>query len=72
MFPLKIPENRKNRRTLVQRNFLGAMSWISFEIRQTHPKFDEDHESVSNFYHSSIVEELSVYFRCTSGQNCVF
>ena len=51
------------------------MAWISFEIYQTHPKFDEDHESISNFVHSSIVKELSVYFWCTSGKfefsNCL-
>jgi hypothetical protein len=44
------------------------MSWISFEIYQSYLKFDEDRESVSNFDHSLIVEELSVYFRCTSGK----
>ena len=69
---LKIVENRKNRRTIVQRNIFWAMSWISFKIHQSHLKFDEDHEFVSFFYLSSIVEELSVYFRCTSGQNWVF
>jgi hypothetical protein len=44
------------------------MSWISFSIYQSYLKFDEDHESVNYFAHSSIVEELSVYFRCTSGK----
>jgi hypothetical protein len=37
------------------------MSWISFEIRQSHLKFDGDLESVSIFDHSSIVEELSIF-----------
>jgi hypothetical protein len=44
------------------------MSWISFKRHPIHPKFDGDHEPVSGFYHSSIFEELSVYFRCISGQ----
>ncbi len=44
------------------------MSWISLKIHQFHLKFDEDHESVNNFDHSLIVEELSVYFRCFSGK----
>jgi hypothetical protein len=44
------------------------MSWILFKIHQSHLKFDEDHESVSNLDHSLTVEELSVYFRCTSGK----
>jgi hypothetical protein len=51
------------------------MSWVSFKIHQSNLKFNEDHEYVSCFDHSSIVEELSVYFRCTSGQfeffNCL-
>jgi hypothetical protein len=71
----KIVENRKKRWTIVQENFFWAMSWISLEIHLSHMNFDEDHESVNNFDHSSIVEELSVYFRCTSGKfefsNCL-
>ncbi len=43
-----------------QRNFFWAMSCISFKIHQIHPKFDGDHESVSYFDHSLIVEELLV------------
>ena len=71
----KIIENRKKRWTIAQENFFGAMSWISFQIHQSYLKFDEGHESLSCFDHSSIDEELSVYFRCTSGQfefsNCL-
>jgi hypothetical protein len=44
------------------------MSWISFKLHLFHLKFDEDFESASYFDHCSMVEELSVYFRCTSGQ----
>ena len=51
-----------------QRNFILAMSWISFKLHQIQPKFDGDHESVSYFDLTSIVEELSVYFRSTSGK----
>jgi hypothetical protein len=72
MFPSKIPENlRKSQKTLndAQENFFWAMSWISFKIHQFYLKFDGDHEYVSYFDLSSIVEELSVYFRCTSGHN---
>jgi hypothetical protein len=36
------------------------MSWISFEIHLSQLKFDGDHEYVSYFDLSSIVEELSV------------
>jgi hypothetical protein len=36
------------------------MSWISFKLHLIHPKFDGDHESVSYFDLSSIVEEISV------------
>ena len=53
-------------------NFFWAMSWISFSIQQSYMKFDEDHESVNYFYHSSIVKELLVYFRCTSGKKLSF
>jgi len=57
------------------RNFFFAMSWISFKIHPSHLKFDGDLKSVSYFDHCSIVEELSVYFWCTSGQfefsNCL-
>ena len=71
----KIPENRRKLQKFVQENFLGPISWISFIIHPIDPKFDEDRESVSNFDHSSIVEELSVYLRCTSGKfefsNCL-
>jgi hypothetical protein len=66
MFPQKIPENRRK----PQKNagkFLGHVR-ISFEIHQSYLKFDEDHEYVSFLVHSSIVEDLSVYFRCTSGK----
>ena len=44
------------------------MSWISFKTHLSYLKFDGDHEFVSYFDHNSIVEELSVYFRCTSGK----
>ena len=36
------------------------MSWISFKLHHIDPKFDGDHESVSYFDLSSIVEEISV------------
>ena len=69
MFPYKIPENRrKSQKTLDQENFFSAMSWISFQIHQSHLKFDGDHEYVSYFDNSSTVEEISVYFRCTAGK----
>ena len=68
MFQQKIPENRRKSQKSTFREFFWAMSWISFEIRQSHLKFDGDLESVSIFYHSSIVEELSIYFRCISGK----
>jgi hypothetical protein len=64
MCPSKIP--KKWKKTLGLKIF-WAMPWISFKIYQIHPKFDEDHESVSCFDHCSIVEELlgvlPVYFR---------
>jgi hypothetical protein len=53
---LKIVENRRTS----SENFFWAMSWISFKIHLIHPKFDGDHESVSYFDLSSIVEEISV------------
>ena len=53
---------------VLSENFFLAMSWLSFKIHQSHLKFDGDHESESYFDHSSIVEELSVYFWCTSGK----
>ena len=70
MFPSKIPENRpKSQKTLNYSpgKFFWAMSWISFKTHLPYLKFDGDHESVSYFDLSSIVEELSVYFRCISG-----
>jgi len=36
------------------------MSWILFKIHLSYLKFDGDHESVSYFDLSSIVEEISV------------
>ena len=64
-FHRKYPKIVKNRKIdgPYQRNFFWAVSWVLFKIHQFHLKFDGDHESVSFFYHSSIVEELSVYFR---------
>ena len=62
MFPFRIPENRKKRCSGI---FFGA---CSFEIHPSHSKFDGDHESASCFDLISIIEELSVYFWCTSGQ----
>ena len=55
--------------SMSQEKIFWAMSWISFKIHLSYLKFDGDHESVSYFHHNSIVEELSVYFRCTSDQN---
>jgi hypothetical protein len=39
----------------VQETFFLAMSWISFEIGQSHLKFDGNLGSLSIFYHSLIV-----------------
>jgi hypothetical protein len=75
--PFEISKNRQKsqKSTEDQRNVFGAMSWISFKIHQYHLKFDGNHEPVSIFDHSSIVEELSFYFRYTSGKieisNCL-
>ena len=64
---VSIQNTRKSQKTLF-RNFFWGMSWISFEIHPSHSKFDGDHESASCFDLISIIEELSVYFWCTSGQ----
>ena len=62
----KVHENTRKPQKTPQEIFL-AHARIS-KIHHSPLKFDGDHESASYFDHSSIVEELSVYFRCVSGK----
>jgi hypothetical protein len=74
IFPYTI-KNRKNRRTVQEIFFCHVMDFVWNTLVPPEIWSWRDHESVSNFDQSSIGEELSVYFRYTSGKlkisNCL-